>query len=96
MNRRFLLWASVGVLFTFLAVLLPKFSKQLSAGQELVIAFGLAAILIAAGMLRATGRFPSRGELAERRRQKGQCAHCGYDLRGSPERCPECGTSRIE
>ena len=47
---------------------------------------------IAALLIAWSGRRLARQIIKRRRLQSNQCPTCGYDLRASPQTCPECGT----
>ena len=77
-----LLWGLVAV-WVMLAIvdgwiILP------SPWHELLVLIGLPVSLI---FLWASARWARQG----RRARAGLCAACGYDLRATPGRCPECG-----
>ena len=63
-------------------------SVSMQSTTYLIIPFWMPLLLFASWLTYVsirTVRKPSR-------RRKGLCSRCGYDLRGSKERCPECGT----
>jgi len=51
-------------------------------------ALGVASVLPGVTLLRRA----SARHLGQILRRRGICVECGYDLRATPERCPECGT----
>jgi hypothetical protein len=60
---------------------------QLNGGRFVNIPYWFLALSAAVPPLVALKRIRKRRRLS----RPGLCAVCGYDLRASPERCPECG-----
>ena len=51
---------------------------------------------VVAGLTVVVGSLAYQLHPRERREQRlahGLCVQCGYDLRATPDRCPECGTA---
>ena len=53
--------------------------------------FAVLWLLIVVAMVCSGIRAGSAEAIRARRRSRGQCTVCGYDLRASAARCPECG-----
>ena len=64
-------------------------AKGIAAPCWFLVAIALLAP-VAALAVRLVARFTRRR--GQRRQSTGLCRHCGYDLRATPDRCPECGT----
>jgi hypothetical protein len=61
-------------------------------GKAYVIVFPFWVLVIGAGLLMLLAlRSEARARLRRWRARNGMCLNCGYDLRASSERCPECG-----
>jgi hypothetical protein len=70
----------------------PAGQSMLGAASRLVVLPHWLLCVPAAGSILLAAR---RGLRRRYRRRRGLCEVCGYDLRHSAERCPECGTPRL-
>jgi hypothetical protein len=62
--------------------------QWVTAGVSLPVAASIAAVL---PLARFGPPLVRRMRRRRHRRQQGHCPSCGYDLRATPDRCPECG-----
>ena len=75
-------------------VALQEVSEPNLAGKLRLIVLPYWLIVFGSALAPAWSLIGYKRRRAARRLAAGCCIHCGYDLRGSPDRCPECGAIR--
>ena len=69
------------------------FSPNFASTWQLAVVVPYWSVVALASLLPVYCLTKVPGALRRRRRvRRGLCVHCGYDLRASSDRCPECGT----
>ena len=89
------LTVGVGILFAVGMSTLGRFANRATSnlGEFVTMVAGACVVGAIVGLLLVNFTYRrARKQLRSELRAAGRCVRCGYDLRGSPDLCPECGT----